>query len=123
MISSDFTPRVALETTAIVTALTVPAAWLGGVSAALGVLAGGLLGVGNFCWLSGQARAACEAVTGAARRDGWMLLSTLRLFVTTAACAILLVTGWIHPVALLVGLTVLPYEVIAQGLRARGPGA
>jgi hypothetical protein len=33
------------------------------------------------------------------------------------------VTGWIHPVALLVGLTVLPYEVIVRGLRASRAGA
>jgi hypothetical protein len=118
MIRADFTSRVALEATVIVAVLALPAAWIGGLSAALGVLAGGLLSVGNFCWLSRQARAACDAVSGVARRDGWMLLSGLRLLVATAACAILLATGWIHPVALLVGLTVLPYEVIAQGLRA-----
>jgi hypothetical protein len=123
MIRTDFTSCVALETTAIVVALALPAAWIGGLSAALGVLAGGLLGAGNFWWLSRQARAASDAVTGAARRDGWMLLSGLRLLVAAAACGILLVTGWIHPVALLVGLTVLPYEVIARGLRASRTGA
>lgn len=123
MIRTDFTSCVALETTAIVVVLALPAAWIGGPSAALGVLAGGLLSAGNFWWLSRQARAACDAVTGAARCDGWMLLSGLRLLVAAGACGILLVTGWIHPVALLVGLTVLPYEVIARGLRASRAGA
>jgi hypothetical protein len=116
MTRTDFTLRVAIETSVIVVALALPAAWVGGLTGALGVLAGGLLGVVNFWWLSGQALAACAAVTGAARRDVWVLLAALRLMVVAALCAVLFVTGWIHPVALLVGLTVLPCALIARGL-------
>ena len=39
-----------------------------------------------------------------------------RFAACTVACALLLTTGWAHPVALVVGFTVLPCDLIARGL-------
>jgi hypothetical protein len=64
--------RVTLETTIAVVVLALPAAWLGGASAGIGVLAAGLLTLGNFWWLSRAASAA--GASGAPRRElaGWI---------------------------------------------------
>jgi len=64
---SELCLRVTRESTIAVVALALPAAWLGGASAGIGVLAAGLLTVGNFWWLS---RAAAAAGASGARRRG-----------------------------------------------------
>jgi hypothetical protein len=42
----------------------------------------------------------------------------LRFLAFGAACAVLLATGWAHPVALVAGLTALPCALVGHGLRA-----
>jgi hypothetical protein len=110
--------RVTLETTIAVVVLALPAAWLGGASAGIGVLAAGLLTLGNFWWLSRAASAA--GASGAPRRDlaGWIVAAGARFAVLFAAFAALCAGGYAHPVAVVVGLTVLPCALIARGLRA-----
>jgi len=41
----------------------------------------------------------------------------------TVAVAVLFVTGWFHPVGLVVGLAVLPCALVARGLRLAREGA
>ncbi|HEY3064235.1 MAG TPA: ATP synthase subunit I [Methylomirabilota bacterium] len=103
-----------LESSGIALALALPAAWMGGGPAAVGVLAGGGLAVLDF-----RALAARVAGRGASGSLGlvWLLASGLRLTLVLATCAVLFAMGWAHPVALLVGLTVLPCNLIACGLR------
>ena len=115
---SELCLRVTRESTIAVVALALPAAWLGGASAGIGVLAAGLLTVGNFWWLSRAAAAA--GASGARRREraGWIVAASARLTVLFAAFAALCAGGYAHPVAVVVGLTVLPCTLIAQGLRA-----
>ena len=114
---SELRLRVTLETTIAVVALALPAAWLGGASAGIGVLAAGLLTLGNFWWLSRAASAA--GASGARRRDlaGWIVAAGARFTVLFAAFAALCAGGYAHPVAVVVGLTVLPCALIARGLR------
>jgi hypothetical protein len=110
--------RVTTATAIVVAALALPAAWLGGTTAAIGVLAAGALTVGNFWWL---ARAASNAADPAAPRpevSGWILGTGTRLAVLFVAFAALCAGGYAHPVAVVVGLSVLPFAVIAQGLRS-----
>ena len=116
-IVSDLRVRVTLETTVAVFGLALPAAWLGGASAGIGVLAAGPLTLGNFWWL---ARAASAAGTSGARRGelaGWIVAAGARYTVLFAAFVALCVGGYAHPVAVVVGLTVLPCALIARGLR------
>ncbi len=121
MTPSDLLARVTAETCAIVASLAAAAAWLGGASAALGVVAGGALAVVNFRWLA--ARAVVAAAAGAAPGAAWVVTAGLRFIVTTAACAALFLTGVAHPVGLLAGFTTLPCTLIARGLAgARGEG-
>ena len=115
---SELRLRVTRETTIAVVALALPAAWLGGASAGVGVLAAGLLTLGNFWWLSRAASASGAA--GARRRElaGWIAAAAARLTVLFVAFVALCAGGYAHPVAVVVGLTVLPCALIARGLRA-----
>ena len=116
--ASELRLRVTMETAIVVAVLALPAAWLAGAPAAVGVLAAGALAVGNFWWL---ARAAANAGDPAApRREvaGWVLGAGARFAVLFAAFAALCAGGYAHPVAVVVGLSVLPCAVIAQGLRS-----
>src|SRR5947208_810379 len=54
--------------------------------------------------------------------DRWLGTSPIFLLVglglgIAAATAVLLVLDWAHPVALVFGLTILPCDLVAQGLR------
>jgi hypothetical protein len=113
---------VTLDTCAAVTALAAPGAWMGGIPGGLGVVAGGILAVVNFRWLVARASAATAPAAAAGTRNAaasaWLLGSGLRFGACLGACTLLLATGWAHPVALLVGLTVLPCDLIARGLTA-----
>ena len=116
--TSDLRLRVTTGTAIAVAALALPAAWLAGPSGALGILAAGALTAGNFWWLS---RAAASASDPAApRRDvaGWIFGAGVRFAVLFVAFAALCAGGYAHPVAVVIGLTVLPCVLIAQGLRS-----
>ena len=116
--ASELRLRVTMDTLIVVAALALPAAWLAGTAGALGLLAAGALTVGNFWWL---ARAAARAGDPAApRREiaGWVLGAGARFAVLFAAFAALCAGGYAHPVAVVVGLSVLPCALIAQGLRS-----
>ena len=119
---NDLRLRVTLATAIVVAALALVAAWLAGPTGAIGILAAGALTVGNFWWL---ARAATSAGDPAApRREvaGWILGSGARYAVLFVAFAALCAGGYAHPVAVVVGLSVLPCAVIAQGLRSARQG-
>jgi hypothetical protein len=111
---SELRVRVAVESAVIVVALALVAAMLGGARVGLGVLAGGALAVGSFWRLAGDAAglASESAVSGR-----WLIASALRFGGLAAATGVLLVLDWAHPAALVVGLTILPCDLVAQGLR------
>lgn len=112
-----------LDTCAAAAALAAPAAWIGGVPAGLGVLAGGALAIVNFRWLVARATAVTAVLSatpgnGGAAASVWLVGSGLRFGASLVACTLLLATGWAHPVALLAGFTLLPCDLIVRGLAA-----
>jgi hypothetical protein len=113
MIRVSVPAGVAFATCAIGGSLALPAAWLIGAEAALGIVAGSALAVLNFLWLArGVTRASVET-----SRQVWVVASSFRMLAITGAFAALLATGLIHPVALVIGLTALPCALVARGLR------
>jgi hypothetical protein len=115
MTASELTAGVTRRTTLVVLLAAVAGGWLGGAPGALGVLAGGVLGLVSFRLLAARLRAvvAVEAAPGVP----WSVLAGLRFTVVAGVAAMLFVTGWAHPVGWLVGYTALPLAVILQGLR------
>ncbi len=114
--TDSFVVRVTLESAAVVLVLALGAAALGGVRAALGVVAGGAVALANFWCLAGRLAAASTA--GARSQAAWMLGAGLRFAAVAVVCAAAFVHGAVHPLALLAGLSVLPFAVVTQGLRA-----
>jgi hypothetical protein len=144
MTPGELRMRVVRETGAAVLLLALAAAWLAGAPGFLGVAGAGAITVANFWWLArgvsatiipasptppplesasgsisalSTAPAAGPAAPGRARA-AWILAAGARFLVLVAAFAVLCAVGWAHPVAIVVGLTVLPCDLIALGLRA-----
>ena len=120
--ASDLRLRVTLATAIAVAALALPAAWLAGPTGAIGLLAAGALTVGNFWWLSRAAAGAGDPTSSRREVAGWMLGAGARYAVLFVAFAALCAGGYAHPVAVVVGLSVLPCALIAQGLRSAREG-
>ena len=116
--ASELRLRVTVATVIAVAALAVPAAWLAGAPAAIGVLAAGALTVGNFWWLARTASSAGDPAAPRREIGGWIAGAGARFAVLFAAFAALCAGGYAHPVAVVVGLSVLPCALIAQGLRS-----
>src|SRR2546430_7796623 len=83
MTPSNMTARVTAATCVLVAALAAPAGWLGGSTAALGVLAGGALAVVNFRWLA--ARAVAVAASAGVAGGAGPVRARLRLAPLAAA--------------------------------------
>lgn len=116
--ASDLRLRVTMATAIAVAALALPAAWLAGPTGAIGLLAAGALTVGNFWWLSRAAVSAGDPTAPRREVAGWMLGAGARYALLFVAFAALCAGGYAHPVAVVVGLSVLPCALIAQGLRS-----
>ena len=115
---SDLRLRVTVATAIAVAALALPATWLAGPTAAVGVLAAGAFTVGNFWWLFRAASSAADPSAPRTEAAGWILGAGARFAVLFAAFAALCAGGYAHPVAVVVGLSVLPCALVAQGLRS-----
>ncbi len=120
MTPTSLTLRVTADAGALIAVAPAAAFWLGGVRAAPGVGAGGVLALGNFRWVTARAAA---VVGGGAVRAGWYVGAALRFAAFAAACGVLLGTGAAHPLGLVAGLTVLPCALIVRGLAAARDGA
>jgi hypothetical protein len=88
--------------------------WLGGAAGALGVLTGGALALLSFRLLAARMVA---VGAGTALAAPWVLMAGLRFAAVSGAAVALVVAGWVHPVAWLVGYSLLPLAVVTQGLR------
>jgi hypothetical protein len=115
MIASDLTTGVTQRTALAVLVAAVAGGWLAGAPGAVGVLAGGALGLVSFRLLAARLRTV--VAVGPAPSAPWPVLAGLRLAVVIGVAAMLFITGWAHPVAWLVGYTALPLAVVLQGLR------
>lgn len=115
--ASDLRTRVTRTTAIGVVASSLGAIWLAGAAGALGVLAGGALTTANF-WLIARLAGAWREAGGRRGATLWTVLAAGRFLVLLVAFAAVCATGYAHPVAIVVGLTVLPCVLIAQSLRA-----
>jgi hypothetical protein len=115
MTPSELVQRVTAAIGLAALTLAGPAAWLGGTAGALGVVAGATLAALNFRWLAWRTTAALVPGGSAARASA---AAMMRLLVALAGPAVAIATGVVHPVGLVVGLTLLPCAVVALGLRA-----
>lgn len=99
------------------------AAYAAGFPAFLGVLAGGVVAFGNFRWLSMGSHRALSCFGSGRVHPLWLLALGLRHLALFVALGVLLWSGYVHPLGLIVGLSVFPPMLIVQGLRgvARTP--
>jgi hypothetical protein len=116
MMGTELRTQVVAATLGLAAALALPAAWLGGATAGLGLAAGALLAAANFWSLSGRAAALAAGSPG----RGWLAAAGARLALVAAAAAALFAYGAAHPVAVVAGLTLLPCTLIVRALRAGG---
>ena len=90
-----------------------------GPSAFLGVLVGGGLTIGNLLWV---ARGSDQMLATPGGRPLTMFSLGLRYLALFAALILALWSGRVHPLALAVGVSVLPPVLVLHGLRsARRP--
>jgi len=91
-----------------------------GPRAGLGVLAGGAIALGNL-WLLGRATdRALGLFAGRRIHPLWMLSLGLRYLALFSALALAFWSGRVDPVALVVGLSILPPVLIVAALRNSG---
>ena len=114
MTSSDLTTSVTRRTAVAVVVLALAGGWLGGAPGAAGVVAGGALALGSFRWLAARVVAVSAGPT---LPSGWIVVTGLRFATVAALAALGFAAGWVHPIALLAGYTVLPVALVTQGLR------
>src|SRR5262245_17989666 len=115
MTASDLTSGVTRRMALAVLVAALAGGWLGGTPGALGVLAGGALGLLSFRLLASRVRAV--AAVGPSLTAPWPLLAGLRFAAVAGVAGLLFVHDWAHPVAWLVGYSALPLAVVLQGLR------
>lgn len=118
MTGSELTGRVTTRGALAVAGATLFAAWIGGVPALVGVLAGGAIGLLHFRWLARSAASKGAALRAGRLRTGWMLAVGFRFLAAFGALATVLLTGWADPRALMAGLVVVPCVLVLVGLRA-----
>jgi hypothetical protein len=94
--------------------VALAAGWMAGAPGVVGAAGAGALAVVNFRWL---ARGATRA-TGSGGPRLMALGLGLRCLGAFGALALLLASGWAHPLAALAGLSVLPPVLIAHGIVA-----
>ena len=92
--------------------------YLADLAGLLGVLAGGGVAFGSFGWLSTGSRRALALLSARRVHPLWLLSLGLRHLFLFAALGMLLWSGYVHPLGVIVGVSVLPPVLIAQGLRA-----
>lgn len=88
-----------------------------GLHGGLGVLAGGAIALGNFWMLARGSNRALALFRGQGVHPLWVLSLGLRYLALFGVLGLLLWSRWIHPVALIVGLSILPPLLIAFALR------
>jgi ATP synthase I chain len=114
----ELVARVSRTSLVLLVPVALIGAWIGGASAALGAVAGGLLSLASFHWLSRGVRNAGAFLGGGRTHPLWMIALGLRYTALFGVIALLLATGIAHPMGLVAGLSVLPPVVIFFGLRA-----
>jgi hypothetical protein len=89
-----------------------------GAEGGLGVAAGGALALGNLWLLARGSERALRLFTGRPLHPLWVLGLGLRYLALFGALGLLLWSGRVHPLALIVGLSVLPPLLVACAVRS-----
>jgi ATP synthase I chain len=113
--AGELTHRVCRAGAFAVVMLAAPTALLVGLREAAGVAAGGGIAFGSFRWLARDAARFGTLGPGSAMR---LLPIGLRQIAAFTGLAVLIGSGWTHPVAVAAGLALLPPVLVIQGLRA-----
>lgn len=119
---SDLSARVMRSGLLSVAALTAAAGWIAGTGGAAGVAGGGAIALLSFRWLA-QSVASAAALARQGQPVGvgfggiW-----LRHLAAFGGLGLLLGSGWTNPLAVILGLSVLPPILVVQGLRAARHG-
>jgi hypothetical protein len=114
--TADLARRVTWTGATAVAAMTAGAWWLAGAPAAAGVGGGGAIAIVNFRWLARDVGRAAALIAAGTPTLGRLSRVGLRQLVTLGALGALVAQGWAHPVAVAVGLAILPPVLLAQGL-------
>ena len=118
MTVSELAARVTVQAGVVFLAGALIASGLGHAGIALGIAAGGALGVANFRWLARTAVKITGAFGGTAVGAWWLIAAGLRFVVMFAAVSVVVVSGWAHPLGLMAALAVVPALLIVHGLKA-----
>jgi hypothetical protein len=116
----ELTRRVCRAGMLAVAVLTAGTALLFGAREAAGVAAGGGIAFGTFRWLARDA--ASLAAIGQPASASRLLPIGFRQIAAFAALALVIGSGWCHPVAVAAGIALLPPVLVVQGLRAAARG-
>jgi len=84
----------------------------------LGALAGGVISLASLHWIARGVRSAAGFFAGGRAHPLWVLGLGVRYVLLFGAVGLLLVSGTVHPMALMGGLSILPPVLIVLGLRA-----
>ncbi len=91
--------------------------FLFGRSVSLGVVAGGVLIMGNFTILQHSIRKAFSSQEFNPRQKANIIMKYyLRLLCLGIIMFILIAKGWVHPIGLVIGLSTLVFTIICLGL-------
>jgi hypothetical protein len=114
--AAELTDRVCRAGVITVLIAAATTALLVGLREAAGVAAGGGIAFASFRWLARDAaRLTALGPPAAARR---LLPIGLRQIAAFAALALVIGSGWSHPVAVASGIALLPPVLVVLGLRA-----
>lgn len=114
--SGELIRQVARMSAAWLLPLALAGTLLGGLSGGLGVVAGGVVSLGNLWLLARGSQRALGLFQGRRIPPLWVLSLGLRHLALFGLLALLLVNG-VHPLALIAGLSVLPPVLITFALR------
>jgi ATP synthase I chain len=115
-----FRTRVAVDAGLLAIGVALAAGWFADRTAFFGVVAGAALALADFWWLSARIDAAAN---DAPRAIVWAGSAGLRLLGVAVAVALLFLTKQFHPIALVIGLAVLPCALVVRGLSLAREGA
>lgn len=119
----DLVGRVAMTGALALVLLAAAALYVAALPGFLGVLSGGAVGLASLAWLSLGYRGALALWSGGRAHPLWLVSLSLRHLFLFAALGILLWSGYVHPLGLVAGLSVIPPVLIAQALRVPTPRA
>jgi hypothetical protein len=121
MTTRDLRVGITRRGAAAVAAVAVGGGLVGGLEGAAGVIAGGAVAVLGFRRLATLVDGV--AAGPAARGLSALGSAALRHVAMFAGLALVVATGWGHPLGVAAGVAVLPPLLLVEGLRGAGPNA